>query len=103
MARHANVPISEKYPDGIKMLSDARNTQRDAEEAAWEEGKPARKFARLRMDRDRLLAETDFYSNSDVTMSDEMKAYRKALRDLPAQYDNSSILSGEITWPTKPN
>ena len=102
MARHANVPISEKYPDGIKMLSDARNTLRDTEEATFESAKPAKAFAMLRAVRDRLLAETDFYSNSDVTMSDEMKAYRKALRDLPAQYDNSSILSGDITWPTKP-
>tara|TARA_R110000824_G_scaffold303747_2_gene491579 strand:- start:1382 stop:1654 length:273 start_codon:yes stop_codon:yes gene_type:complete len=76
-------------------------TARDAEEAAWEEEKPARKFTRLRMDRDRLLAETDFYANSDVTMSDDMIAYRKALRDLPASYDNSSVV-GTITWPSKP-
>jgi hypothetical protein len=101
MARHANVPISEKYPDGIKMLSDARNTQRDAEEATWEEEKPARKFSRLRADRNRLLAETDFYANSDVTMSDDMKAYRKALRDLPATLNNTTVLQ-TITWPTKP-
>ncbi|HAE75304.1 MAG TPA: hypothetical protein DCG52_02810 [Alphaproteobacteria bacterium] len=34
-------------------------------------------------------------------MSDDMTAYRKALRDLPASYDNSSVV-GDITWPSKP-
>lgn len=38
----------------------------------------------LRSERNRLLAETDYFALSDVTMSDEMAAYRQALRDLPA-------------------
>ena len=33
----------------------------------------------LRNKRNQLLAETDFYALSDVTMSDEMKTYRQAL------------------------
>lgn len=44
----------------------------------------------LRLDR---LKETDWYSNSDVTMPDNIKTWRQSLRDLPqdntteSQYD----------------
>ena len=76
-------------------------TARDAEEKAWADGALARAQANLRQERNRRLAETDFYGNSDVTMSDDMKTYRQALRDLPAGKD--TVLKCEnATWPTKP-
>ena len=53
----------------------------------------------LRNKRNQLLAETDFYALSDVTMSDEMKTYRQALRDLPANTSDPS----NPTYPTNPN
>ena len=53
----------------------------------------------IRMERDRLLEETDFYALPDVTMSSEMTTYRQALRDLPAQEG----FPDTITWPTKPS
>ena len=84
----------------IQLTQDEEN-QRDAEEAAWESGKPVRAFASLRIQRNQLLTETDFYAGSDVTMSDDMKAYRKALRDLPATLNNTTVLQ-TITWPEKP-
>ena len=62
-------------------------TARDNEEAAWANAAPARALATLRARRNQLLAETDFYGNSDVTMSDDMTTYRQALRDLPAGKD----------------
>ena len=76
-------------------------TARDNEEAAWANAAPARALARLRERRNRLLAETDFYGNSDVTMSDDMKTYRQALRDLPAGKDTVDKCNN-ATWPTKP-
>ncbi len=39
-------------------------------------------LAWLREQRNRLLAETDFYALPDVTMSDDMKTYRQSLRDI---------------------
>tara|TARA_Y100000015_G_C2364630_1_gene76928 strand:+ start:216 stop:713 length:498 start_codon:yes stop_codon:yes gene_type:complete len=51
-----------------------------------------------RSKRDVLLKETDHYGLSDVTMSDAMKTYRQALRDVPQQTD----FPGTINWPTKP-
>ena len=55
----------------------------------------------LRSVRNDLLAQTDFYANSDVTMSDDMKTYRQALRDLPAGKDTVEKCE-TATWPTKP-
>jgi hypothetical protein len=95
MARHHMV-------NGEKVMFTAEEeTARDAEEKAWEDAAPVRAFSGLRSERDRKLEQTDFYSLSDVTMSDDMKTYRQALRDLPAQYNNSSVV-GSITWPSKP-
>ena len=75
--------------------------QRDEDEKAWSDAAPTRAFSELRSQRDQKLKETDFYGASDLTMSDDMKAYRKALRDLPATLNNTTVLQ-TITWPTKP-
>ena len=79
----------------------AEETARDAEEKAWADGALARAQANLRQERDRRLAETDFYGNSDVTMSDDMKTYRQNLRDLPDGKDTVDKCDN-ATWPTKP-
>ena len=76
-------------------------TARDAEEQAWEDGALARAQARLREKRNRLLAETDFYALSDVTLADNMKTYRQNLRDLPDGKDTVDKCDN-VTWPTKP-
>ena len=79
----------------------AEETARDAEEQAWADAAPARALADLRAKRNRLLAETDYYALSDVTMSDDMKTYRQNLRDLPAGKDTVEKCQN-ATWPTKP-
>ena len=76
-------------------------TARDVEEQAWADAAPARALATLREKRNRLLAETDFYALSDVTMSDDMTTYRQDLRDLPAGKDTLDKVNNAI-WPTKP-
>ncbi len=76
-------------------------TARDAEEKAWEDGALARAQANLRSRRNVLLAETDFYALSDVTMSDDMKTYRQNLRDLPSGKDTVAKCN-DATFPTKP-
>ena len=62
----------------------------------------------LREERTRRLSESDWMANSDVTMSDECKTYRQALRDLPASstptLDSNGYLNmSSVTWPTKPS
>ena len=76
-------------------------TARDAEEKAWADGAVGRAQANLIADRNRKLAETDYYALSDVTMSDEMKKYRQDLRDLPAGKDTVDKCNN-ATWQTKP-
>ena len=76
-------------------------TARDAEEKAWADGALARAQANLRRERNRRLAETDFYALSDVTLADNMKTYRQNLRDLPAGKDTVDKCDN-VTWPTKP-
>ena len=61
--------------------------------------------SRMRQQRNQLLAESDWMANSDVTMSEEWRVYRQALRDLPANstpaLDENGNLTG-ITWPIPP-
>ena len=76
-------------------------TARDAEEKAWADAAPARALADLRAKRNRLLAATDYYALSDVTMSDDMKTYRQDLRDLPAGKDTVAKCENAV-FPTKP-
>ena len=63
----------------------------------------------LRLERNRLLAESDWMANSDVTMPDEWKTYRQQLRDFPASpkinpqlKDDGSLNMTSVSWPTKP-
>jgi len=61
----------------------------------------------LRLQRDAKLAETDWTALSDVTMADNMKTYRQALRDLPAHKDgkDATLKDGvleNVKWPQKP-
>jgi hypothetical protein len=59
---------------------------------------PGLLFKALRRERDRLLTETDYLALSDSTLTDEMRTYRQALRDLPA---NTADPANPV-WPVKP-
>ena len=82
-------------------FTEAEETARDNEETAWANAAPARALAGMRERRTGLLAVTDFYALSDVTMSEDMETYRQALRDLPAGKDTVAKVNN-ATWPTKP-
>ena len=56
------------------------------------------KWIAIRLERDRRLQITDWRASSDLTLSDDWKAYRQALRDVPAQSDPYNI-----AWPTEPS
>ena len=91
-----------KMVDGVSIqLTADEETARDTEEATWAAGENGRALAQMRDDRNRLLAETDFYALSDVTMSDAMTTYRQDLRDLPSGKTTKAHVDG-ATWPTKP-
>ena len=59
---------------------------------------PGLQLENLRHRRDQLLAETDYLALVDSTLTDEMQAYRQALRDLPANI----VDPANPVFPTKP-
>ena len=81
-------------------LTDAEVEQREAEEAAWQAGAFDRAIANLRSDRNRRLAQTDWYALQDVTMSDAMRDYRQDLRDITNGLTTVEQVEA-VTWPTK--
>ena len=52
----------------------------------------------LRSKRNQLLTETDYLGLADSTLTDEMRSYRQALRDLPA----NTVNPANPVWPVKP-
>ena len=82
-------------------FTDAEETARDNEEAAWANAAPTRALEELRTRRNILLAETDYLALSDATLTDAMTTYRQALRDLPSGKDTVEKCEN-ATWPTKP-
>ena len=62
----------------------------------------------LRVERDRLLATTDWRASSDLTLADAWKTYRQSLRDLPASASpkldtDGNLDMSSVTFPTEPS
>jgi hypothetical protein len=57
-----------------------------------------KQWSSIRVERNEKLDDTDWRACSDLTLSDEWKNYRQALRDITTQSDPYSI-----TWPTPPS
>jgi len=57
------------------------------------------KWEKVRTTRNELLAKTDWRASSDLTLSDEWKTYRQALRDIPTTQSDPY----NITYPTPPS
>ena len=58
-------------------------------------------LSNLRDKRNSLLAETDWWGASDITMTDAQKKYRQDLRDITAGLDTVDKVNA-VVWPTKP-
>ena len=95
MARTHATPLGEiPFTEEEEAERDAEEAQVIKEQEEWEAGASDRAKAEVRADRDNRLASTDWTASSDLKMSDEMKAYRQALRDVPAQENFP-----DVTWP----
>ena len=81
----------------------------DSEKTAAQTARDNATAEQNRAERNRRLAETDWMANSDVTMSDNWKTYRQALRDLPTHSNWPNLKapnmdgSGDNDWPVKPS
>ena len=76
----------------------AFTAEEEAEFDTWEAAADDRKGVDVRRERNQLLRESDWVSGSDVTMSEDWRTYRQALRDIPSQEG----FPNDVTWPTSP-
>ena len=62
----------------------------------------------LRQERDKKLSETDWWTirsnDTGVSLTQEQKDYKQALRDLPSTASPTLVngVLSNVTWPTKP-
>ena len=76
----------------------------DADAVATKEAEltAALKLEDLRVERNRLITETDWWDMSDTaTMADAQTPYRQSLRDITKTY--KSMDDDGFSWPTKPS
>ena len=76
--------------------------------SAWTSYKNEESVRLLRVERNKRLAACDWRASSDLTLSDDWKTYRQALRDLPASASpkidsNGDLDMTSVTFPTEPN
>ena len=104
-----DVSITDENYNSIKIFTSSTETvppsfTYDEFMAKVKELDDALPMKRLREERDKKLAETDWWAMSDRTMTSEQTTYRQALRDLPSTA-SPTIENGQlsnVTWPTKP-
>jgi|DEB0MinimDraft_6_1074348.scaffolds.fasta_scaffold251523_1 hypothetical protein len=86
-------------PEGNIPFTAEEEAEWDAMEAAYAAEADTRKSEEVRNERNRLIQQSDWMANSDVTMSDEWRTYRQALRDITAQVG----FPNDVIWPTEPS
>ena len=85
----------------VDMFSDDAELGTKAEQEAEYQAQLDNEAAeRYRNQRDRMIAETDWWASSDLTMTAEQTSYRQALRDITTHANWPHL--GEDDWPTKP-
>ena len=95
--------MTKKYVDGVLVdLTAEEENARNQEIAEWNNGALDRSLNILRTKRNRLLAETDWMANSDVTMSEAMKTYRQELRDITNGLTTVEEVKA-VVFPEKPS
>ena len=109
LADYISIPLPPKIKEyNIKYYVTKRDSEIDDVKSHFIKDDTARdkrilddEWVKIRKQRTRLLGETDHHALSDQTLSDDMKTYRKSLRDLPSAQSSKTKYS-DITWPTKP-
>ena len=100
VVQDANGNWVENYVARDMFADDPELGTKAEQEAAYQAGLDAAVAETNRKKRNDLLAATDFYALTDVTLSAEMTSYRQALRDI-TNHANWPNLADE-DWPTKP-
>ena len=101
-------PYAQFRLQGTKLVwTDPTQTEPTQEEidAKVEELRNAEPMRVLREERNKKIAETDWWASSDLLISDDQRKYRQALRDItktaePKLDENDNLTN--IDWPEKP-
>ena len=103
---------THKIKNGVRIdLTADEITALENRDTQWNNGALDRALTELRQIRNNLLKATDWMANSDVTISNDWKTYRQALRDLTNGLDTIAkvetkleIEDGKyINFPIKPS
>tara|TARA_Y100000356_G_C11092718_1_gene200110 strand:+ start:236 stop:505 length:270 start_codon:yes stop_codon:yes gene_type:complete len=88
----------KKYENGVAVeMTEAEVAEHNAS-LPTESEQIASQWVSVRIQRNAKLSATDWRASSDLTLSDDWKNYRQALRDITTQSDPLNI-----TWPTEPS
>jgi len=82
------MPRYHTTPEGNIPFTPEEEIKRDNEIKAWNDKSAERKLNEIKNIRLKKLQETDYLSNSDLVMPDNIKTWRQNLRNLPQ--DNST-------------
>ena len=105
------MPRYKQVANELIELTGTELAELEAKEQAWIDGEKDRELEVLRKKRDILLQETDYLALADLTMSDDMKTYRQALRDITDGLDTAEKVNAKLernadgsfkNFPTKP-
>ena len=98
---NAKVAITDNDINQIEWLDGTTPISKSDIEAQFPAVELDNAMADLRLRRNALLAETDFYALSDVTMSSDMTTYRQELRDITNGITTVEQANA-VVFPTKP-
>ena len=74
----------------IREATAEEEIKRNAEIKEWNDASATRKLIEIKEIRLQKLKETDYLSNSDVVMPDNIKTWRQSLRDIPANHTDEN-------------
>ena len=93
---------THKIKNGVKVeLTADEIAVLESKDAEWKSKALDRALENLREKRNRLLAQTDWMANSDVTMSNDWKTYRQQLRDITNGLTTVEEVNA-VVFPEKP-
>ena len=103
-----SMPNFHNIEGKLVQFTNAEETALTAKKKEWTDGAAVRAWDALRKERDNKIAKSDWRANSDVTLSDDWKTYRQALRDItksasPKLDDFGNLVMSSVTWPTEPS
>jgi hypothetical protein len=93
---YENWVVNDMFAD---TMVDGVTTTKAEHEAAYDAELSDDIASRVRSERDALLAQTDWWASTDITMTQAQTDYRQALRDLPSHSNWPNIAQDD--WPVK--